>query len=128
LHVPSTAHCAPAEPPFVPQPLVAPQWVVSVLGSTHVPLQPTIGATHGATHDPFVQVEPVAQACPAEPVPSRPQPGVAPQFVAEALGSMQLEPHRINPPVQAQLPSKQICPPVQAVPALLPWHVPDAPQ
>jgi hypothetical protein len=94
----------------------------------HVPLQSTIGGVHGVTHEPLMHVAPAEQAIPAEPWPRRPQPGVAPQFVLEALGSMQVVPHRINEPWQAQAPSKQTWPPGHIVPALLPWQVPDAPQ
>jgi hypothetical protein len=106
LQLPYSGHIVPAEPPFCPHPVVAPQWVVSMVGSTHVPPQSTIGGVQVATHAPFEHDAPVAQACPAEPTLETPQPGVAPQFVDEELGSMQPDPHSIMPDVHRQVPSK----------------------
>jgi hypothetical protein len=108
----------PAEPPLIPQPVVAPQWFMSAPGSTHVPLQSIIGGGQAVTHAPFEHDEPVGHACPAEPTPPTPQPGEAPQYADEPLGSTQLPPQRTMLPVHAQLPPKQTSPVPQAVPAL----------
>ena len=71
-------HVAPAEPPVVPQPDVAPQYALLVVGSTQVPLQVTWPAAHVRVHTPALQTVPPPQTDPEEP-PAVPQPAVAPQ-------------------------------------------------
>jgi hypothetical protein len=87
LHTWPLMQTAPALPPLTPHPVVAPQWPLLVLGSTHVPLQFTWLPPHEFAHVPLLQTSPLAHAVPADPNPPTPQPGVAPQCTRSLVGS-----------------------------------------
>jgi hypothetical protein len=63
----------------MPQPVVAPQWIGSVVGSTQTPLQLTCEPGHDTEQVPALQTWPLAQLIPVMPLPPLPQPSVAPQ-------------------------------------------------
>jgi hypothetical protein len=64
----------------------APQLLVSVVVSTQVPPQLTVGALQGETHTPMAQSSPVAHAIPQ-----------APQLAGSLAVSTQVEPQRVSP-------------------------------
>jgi hypothetical protein len=80
LQVPPLAHTSPALPPATPQPGVAPQCCVLLLGSTHVPPQFTSKPGQVTRQVEELQTSPeVRQFVPALPASPVPQPAVAPQ-------------------------------------------------
>ena len=86
LHTCPLAHALPALPPETPQPDVAPQWMGSVVGSTHAPLQFTCEPGHDTEHAPALHTWPLAHDEPALP-PETPHPAVAPQWMGSVVGS-----------------------------------------
>ena len=72
------AQVVPALPPVTPHPVVAPQWVGSVLGVTQAPLQFTSVPGQETEHVPELQTWPLTHVLPALP-PVTPHPVVAPQ-------------------------------------------------
>ena len=71
-------HDVPAVPPATPHPVVAPQKVRLVLGSTQLPLHSISPGGHETAQRPAAHTWPAAHAVPGAP-PSAPQPAVAPQ-------------------------------------------------
>jgi hypothetical protein len=117
----------PAVPtPPTPQPVVAPQWVRSVAGSTQAPLQLTCEPGHETEQVPALQTLPLAHTVPAVPLPL-PQPAVAPQWVRSVAGSTQTPPQLTWPlgHETEQVPALQTLPLAQLVPAL---PTPETPQ
>jgi hypothetical protein len=95
------AHIVPGDPPSIPHPADAPQYVRLVSGLTHVPPQFVSPGAHDAWHVLFEQTSPASHALPH-----------APQFCGSLVVSRQLCPHFVVPPehVSAHVPFEQTCP------------------
>jgi hypothetical protein len=109
------AQIAPALTP-VTQPVVAPQWLRSVRGSTQTPPQLTWEPGHETEQVPELQTLPAAQIAPAlSPVT---QPVVAPQWLRSVRGSTQTPPQFTCDPahVTLHLLPLQTCPDGHLVP------------
>jgi hypothetical protein len=123
LHTsPSARQLLPALPlPPMPQPVVAPQYWLLLVGSTQVPLQ-LISLPGQVTAQPLgVQTSPlVVQFWPGLPIPPVPQPAVAPQYWLLEVGSMQVPPQSISLPGHEteHCPLPHTCPEGHATPAL----------
>jgi hypothetical protein len=101
LQVPPAAHWVPALPASaMPQPAVAPQYCVLLLGSMHAPPQFTSVPGHVEVHPPEpLQSWPIDwQFTPPLPTPFAPQPAVAPQCRPLVVGSMHSPPQLICVP------------------------------
>jgi hypothetical protein len=120
LHTLPLAHAVPALPPLIPQPLVAPQCVRSVVGSTHTPPQLTCEPGHETEQEPELQTLPLGQLVPALPAPPMPQPVVAPQWVRSLVGSTHTPPQLTCEPGHEteQEPELQTLPLAQVAPAV----------
>ena len=92
-HVALATHAVPAEPtPDTPQPDVAPQYELLLVGLTQLPPQLTRPAWQESWHVLLEQTNPGAHAVPALPTPLVPHPVVAPQKDRLLLGSTQVPP------------------------------------
>jgi hypothetical protein len=123
LHTWPLEQLVPAAPaPAAPQPGVAPQWIGSVVGSTHTPLQFTCEPGHDTEHAPVLQTWPLAHVLPAAPTPAAPQPDVAPQWIGSLVGSTQMPLQFTCEPGHCteQRPALHTCPLAHDVPALPP--------
>jgi hypothetical protein len=123
LHTsPSARQLVPALPvPPTPQPVVAPQYWLLLVGSTHVPLQLISLPGHVTAQPLGVQTSALlVQFWPALPWPFTPQPAVAPQYWLFAVGSMQLPPQLISFPGHEteHCPLPHTCPAGHVTPAL----------
>jgi len=114
-------HAAPLLPPAAPHPVVAPQLVRLVRGSTHVPPQLICRPGQETPQLPFAQTLPAAHEEPALPPPT-PHAPVAPQFERLVNGSMQTPPQLICKPGHdtEHVPLPQTMPTAHALPALPP--------
>jgi hypothetical protein len=91
-------HALPALPPGAPHPGVAPQKLLFVVGSTHVPPQLMRPTWQLGLHVPALQMVPDEQGLPADPPASAaPQPAVAPQYALLVLGSTHVPLQLIRP-------------------------------
>ena len=80
VHTWPGAHAFPALPASpAPQPAVAPQNGLLVVGSMHVPPQLISLPGHDTAHSPLPHTWPGGHPWPAVPAPPTPQPAVAPQ-------------------------------------------------
>jgi hypothetical protein len=113
------AHAVPAAPPLTPHPVVAPQWVRSLAGSTHLPAQFTCPPGHDTEHVPPLQTSPTAHVIPAF---APRQSALAPQNFRSVTGSTQVPPQLSCVPGQdtAHVPALQTCPLAHAAPAAPP--------
>jgi hypothetical protein len=114
------AHAAPTVPtPKLPQPIVAPQKLRFVRGSTHVPLHSTSPCWQETEHEPALQTSPLAQITPAVP-PELPHPEVAPQKLRLVSGLTQVPLQFTRPAwhVTAHVPALHTSPDAHAVPAV----------
>jgi hypothetical protein len=121
LHTWPLAQLLPALPaPPTPQPAVAPQWIGSVVGSTHTPLQFTCEPGHDTEQVPALHTWPLAQLLPALPAPPTPQPAVAPQWIGSVIGSTQTPLQFTCVPGHdtEHVPALQTCPAAQLTPPL----------
>jgi hypothetical protein len=97
MHPNPVVHVNPAMPPLTPQPAVAPQYVLLLVGSMHEP--PHATSVPGQPQPLVVHTAPGMQLMPALP-PAVPQPAVAPQYCVLLVGSTQLPPQLIWPLAQ----------------------------
>jgi hypothetical protein len=121
LHTCPLAQLVPPLPtPPTPHPVVAPQWIGSVVGSTHAPPQFTCDPGHDTEHVPALHTSPLAQLDPPLPTPPTPQPVVAPQWIGSVVGSTHTPLQFTCEPGQdtEQLPALHTCPLAQLVPPL----------
>jgi hypothetical protein len=113
VHTWPTVHAVPALAPE--QSPLAPQWVASVRGFTHVPPHTRRPAWQGRAHAPFVHTWPTVHAVPAlAPV----QSPLAPQWVGLVRGSTQapLQARRPDWQVEMHAPFEQCIPTSQELP------------
>ena len=108
-------------PPTLVQSPVAPQWPLSVSGSTQTPPQLTLPVGQEVAQAPPVQMLPAGQTAPSLlPPPTLEQSPVAPQKVRLVLGSTQVPPQLTRPDWQDswQVDPLQTWPAGQVAPAL----------
>jgi hypothetical protein len=125
-HAPALHTCplAQLEPPLptppTPHPAVAPQWIGSVVGSTHTPLQFTCDPGHDTEQAPALHTCPLAQLEPPLPTPATPHPAVAPQWIGSVVGSTHTPLQFTCEPghVTEHVPELQTCPLAQLAPPL----------
>ena len=118
MHTCPAEQLAPALPPASPpQPLVAPQYWLLVVGSTHPPPQSTRPEAHVVPHTPALHTVPPPHTAPLLP-PLAPHPEVAPQCAGLLFGSMHV-PAQLTCPVghaTTHFPAAHVDPDAHSVP------------
>jgi hypothetical protein len=94
VHASGAAQFVPALPPLLPHPCVAPQNVLFVVGSTHLPAQITWLPGHDRAHLPLLHASPVGHTVPQ-----------APQWFGSLCSSTHCPLHSVSPPEQAAIAS-----------------------
>jgi hypothetical protein len=115
-------------PALIPRQLpVAPQKLGSLCGLMQVPVRPghwRVGGAQLTAQVPLAQTVPAVQTLPAVPASATPQPAVAPQKLGLVVGSthvacpLTVQRTRFFAQVAWQVPTEQISPPPQVVPAV----------